>query len=276
MPGQKARIARGALAMSLVAIASGFAGYSLHPKSSSPAAAPAIETKVDRLPVAIPQQPVAALDRAAFLDAAGRAASDFAVDPTRPLAASLVGRQFTVRMPFGCSGPTPAGLEAQAYWRDEPARKSITVGARAQSWTDADWRSALDPKDLAETIEGFWIPRPWILDSRCPSPDGAADTPEGLAGAVGLARLSGSTAPRTERRSNRPYEVTRPAPTNGATPGPFVLVLTGRISGFEDGAAFRCLPAARQQRPACLAAVELASVKLETLENRELIAEWQN
>jgi hypothetical protein len=215
------------------------------------------------------------LDRAAFLAAAAEAASSFSTGRPQPGSTSIVGRQFRVRIPFGCYGPSPTGQEDQTYWRSDPRHRSITVGARPQVWTASPLRVAIDPLGTAEAIEGFWIPRPWITTDDCPrfarpSGDGRGPPSDPT---VGLVALYGKEAPRTQRRDGRPYEMTKSAPESG-TSGPYVLVLSGRVRGFADGAAFRCTLASPDQPPACLAAVEFSRVAIENQASGELLAEW--
>jgi hypothetical protein len=267
-------MARGAIAMALVALVAGVVGYSLHPRPPAETNAPAaVNAPAPIAPLPMPEAPPAALDRAGFLEAAAKAASDYAAGSAQPLAADLVGRQFELRIPFGCFGPAAAGAEGQTYWRDDRAHHAVTVGVRAQDWTAAPWRGALDPHAEAEAIEGFWIPRPWLFQDHCPRAGGAAAA--AAAGpTVGLAALYAKEGSRTERRGEKPYEITRPTADGAAPPGPFVLVLAGRIAGYDDGAAFRCLPTAPDQRPACLAGVEFTRVRIEAAKGGEVLGQW--
>ncbi|MBW8304335.1 MAG: hypothetical protein K0M78_10425, partial [Brevundimonas sp.] len=92
-----------------------------------------------------PEPPVrpAVLDRRELLSAVARAASDYASGATPEAADPLVGRQFDVRLAFGCDGaetpPADGAGDGLARWSWGPDRETIRL-----SLTPGDWvRSAL-------------------------------------------------------------------------------------------------------------------------------------
>jgi hypothetical protein len=275
MAGPNFTMARGWIAAALLGALAVLLAFTFWPRQPAPGPTPKPPARATNAPALPgPRTPPAALDRAGFLAATAQAASAFAAGKPAPELGSLIGRQFEVLIPFGCFGPSAEGREDQAYWRYNEAKGSITVGARAQQFGEAPWRGVLDPNRTAEAIEGFWVPRPWITTEDCPQASPAG--PRGLASSsrtVGLVALYRADTARTKRRDGRPYEVTRPI-GNGHALGPYVLVLSGRITGFPDASAFKCLSNSPDQPPTCVAAVEFGRIAIEVSANHEVLAEW--
>jgi hypothetical protein len=274
----KPTIARGVIAAALVAGVIGLVLFLSRPRPTTDDRTNAPAAQIVNAPASVLpnlQAPPAALDRAGFLAAAAEAADAYATGHAQSAAIPLIGRQFVVRIPFGCFGPSPSGQEDQAYWRSDPARRAITVGVRPQVWTSSPLRASIDPLGAAEAIEGFWLPRPWIRTDACPRfarPSGEPNAPRATP-TVGLAALYGKDAARTQRRDGRPYEITKAAP-DAQPPGPFVLVLSGRITGFPDGASFRCTTTSPDLPPVCVAGVDFSRIAIETQGAGETLAEW--
>jgi len=100
-------------------------------------------------------------------------------------------------------------------------------------------RAAPLPPDV-ETVEGFWLSRPWLTGEGCPKrrPVAPPATPTPVeAPSLGVAVFHDAESPRAARRGDRPYEavVKSPVGKTGA-PASFVFVIEGRITGFADGA----------------------------------------
>lgn len=134
------------------------------------------QAPIEELPVParLPPPPVAAapvlpLGRAELIDAAARAADAHA----RGAAVStedgkLVGRRFTLQLPFGCTGSAEADSEAPLRWSYDPAEGTLRVSVTPNVWTDAaPVRAAAQGIDY-EAAEGFWIERPWLRTADCP------------------------------------------------------------------------------------------------------------
>jgi hypothetical protein len=126
------------------------------------------------VPARLPSPPVAAapvlpLGRAELIDAAARAADAHA----RGAAVSsedskLVGRRFTLQLPFGCTGSADADSEAPLRWSYDPAEGTLRVSVTPNVWTDAAPVRAAAQGVEYEAAEGFWIERPWLRNADCP------------------------------------------------------------------------------------------------------------
>lgn len=211
-----------------------------------------------------------------LIAAAAAAASAFAAgEPGEP--AGLVGRRFRVRLAFGCNGPALDPGPAQAYYQVDAAAGTARLVARPAIWSDLPLvRAAPAPKDT-ETVEGFWIPRPWLTGDDCPKRRQVAPpaTPTPVeAPSLGLAMFHSADASRAVRRGDRPYEhVIKLAPEDAARAQTFALVLEGRVSGFADGAAIHCWSESADHRPICLYAVDIDRVAFETGDGT-VLADW--
>jgi hypothetical protein len=81
---------------------------------------------------------------------------------------SLDGRQFEFRIRFGCRGPATELRDRWLGWSYDAEEKRIRVRARPTLSKD-DPLVAQFSGDEFEAVEGFWIPRPWLLQSVCPA-----------------------------------------------------------------------------------------------------------
>ena len=186
-------------------------------------------------------------------------ASSASLSPRSPQAASsyvagevpsgsdpLVGRRIAVRLPFGCGGPKPAqagpaiadGVARATWGRD---RKSIQL-----SLTPGDWaESALIAGAGADVV--------WE----------AAVFPTGSS--------------RVGQRNGRAYSYSIRAegdqPLAPAADG-YRLVLEGRVVGFPGGRAIRCRTASPDQRPVCIAAIQLDRVAFESATG-DVLGQWR-
>lgn len=248
------------------------------------------ETAVDAAPTEAPPPavlaapplpaPIPTLTRSDLVAAAATAASAFAEG--RPLAAkdTLIGQRFVVRIPFGCTGPTLPGPSTPgvAGWSPTTDGKAIQLTLDPADWIAAPLFSAPDVAARWEAVEGFWIPRPWLAAETCP---GLALDPMQPPGAgspqtVGLAAVFERGGSRIGRRGGRAYTFTirssgedPPVPPGSG----YRLVLAGRIASFPDGRAFACRATGPDQRPVCVAAVELDRVAFEAED--KVLSEWR-
>ena len=229
--------------------------------------------------------PVAALGRAELVGAAAQAASAY-VEGTTPTGTDpLLGRSFAVRIPFGCSGPSVAGEGAEkglARWSWGPEQKTIEISLMPGDWTTSALMppSGGSPPPAWETVEGFWVPRPWLGSETCPKVAGdplqtlSAASPQTL----GIAAVFQSGGSRFGRRNGRAYSFTLRAQGDQPVSPPadgYRLVLEGRVVGFPNGRAIRCLASGPDQRPVCVAAVHLDKVAFEDAAGGVLSA-WQS
>jgi hypothetical protein len=234
-------------------------------------------------PAPQPPIPVAApvLTRGDLIAAAGVAASAYAGGaPPAAENRALVGRRFRLRIPFGCTGPLAPEEERSAFWSFGPERKTIRISVRPENWLDTALARELGGEETFDAVEGFWIPRPWLASEDCPARRGdplqtgpAPASPE----TVGLATFYDKGGSRLEQRRDRPYETVVPVPETGEAPVPegFRLILEGRIVGYPDGRAFRCLSAGENQRPVCVAGVQVETVAVEDPVAETVVAEWR-
>ncbi|MFN3582466.1 hypothetical protein [Phenylobacterium sp.] len=233
------------------------------PRPDAPAASPLLATPPP-------------LGRAGLLAAVGQTASATAAGAPYPGAVrALEGRRFALRLPFGCWGPGPA--EAGLGYTADAARGALRLTARPETWTDAPFAAPLTEGQEVESVEGFWLSRPWTTSEACPalSPaqlPGTAPSPETL----GLAQVFAEGGSRLLRRGGRPYEATVKL-AEGEVPGVggYRLVLEGRLAGGPDHRPIVCRSDHPDRRPTCMARVELDRVAFEDAGGRTL-AEWRS
>lgn len=244
---------------------------------SSPAPPPAAVEAPPPVVAAPPAKAAPAVASRADLIRAAAAAADAYASGISSNGADLVGRQFAVRLAFGCAGPVADPGPAQAYYQVDAKARSLRLVARPSIWTDLPLVRAAPAPTGTETVEGFWIPRPWLTGDQCPKRREVAPpaTPTPVEQpSLGLAVLHGQDASRTDRRGQRPYEHVVKLPPEGAGQGRvFELVLEGRISGFADGSALHCWSESAEHRPVCLYAVELDRVAFEGADGA-VLADW--
>ena len=138
---------------------------------------------------------------------------------TPPRSASSTAARSRSGIRFGCTGDVNAP-KAFSVAFDE-ADRTLRIRA-APNLTRDDPAVAAIAGDAVEAVEGFWLPRPWLLADGCPalpSPsqlapadaEAAADTPPAAVAPaatqrIGIARFFTKTDFRTGRRDQRPYE----------------------------------------------------------------------
>lgn len=244
--------------------------------------------------------PVAALGRSDLIGILSRAASAHAAGEPNP-GETLTGRRFVVRLPFGCEGPDETAappVPGLARWRRISEGRDIELRLEPADWLAAP--PAGEPAVLAEAwagVEGFWIARPWLMLETCPPepnppprmdpapiPAGEAAPPPPLRVVMadrptaGLAAYTPQGASRIGRREGRPYvHVVRgeaDAPASRPSRGWRVL-LEGRVGAFPDGRSVRCRAEGPEQRPVCVAAVQVDKVAFEEAPGGRRLAEWR-
>ena len=231
----------------------------------------AVPTLIEKLPL-----PPPALGRDALLGAAAVAANAYAAGAPAPAGnATLVGRAFTLRLPFGCA----AAADPVATWTYNVERKTVKFSAQPNLWGKAPWVRTLAGDTPFDAVEGFWVQRPWTQSKACPAApadavDPAAPAPKET---LGLAQFFAPGASRTRQRGTRPYEFTRKYEGEGTPPGhEYQLVLSGRLAAFADGQPVRCWSESSWLRPRCLIAAELTRVAFEDPAIGETLAEWRD
>ncbi len=250
---------------------------------------PPVETPRAEVPPPTPSAPVvtiappAALDRAGLLAAMDAAASAHASGQGTG-DASLVGRRFLVRQAFGCAqapldDPQAAGPEGIGQVTRNVDGRSLKL-----SLTPGDWAgSAMIPSEAEggwEVVEGLWLTRPWMRTEGCPGAEtsvATGDQPaEPARQTMGLASVFEAEGSRVGRRNGRAFEHTARAEGDQAVVPPpqgFRLVLEGRLAAFPDGRAIRCRSARPDERPVCIAAVQIGRVAFEDASGTTL-SDW--
>ncbi|HEU0161192.1 MAG TPA: hypothetical protein VFQ69_02210 [Rhizomicrobium sp.] len=247
-----------------------------------PPAAPASPPVVREARPEVPPPPAApasppVLARADLLEAARTAAGAFA-EQNRLDGASdaLIGRRFSIRIPFGC-GVVPGPL-SQASAVVDGARRTVTLSARPALWTALPL-FASPPLDDVEAVEGFWIPRPWAGSDACPPqvryPVPVTPTPPS-ARTVGLAQVFTGADSRLGRHAERPYEFTRKLSADDADllDRSYRLLLEGVVTGYGDGHALRCWMESPEHQPICVFGVTFSRVAFEDGTTGDVLAKW--
>jgi hypothetical protein len=250
------------------------------------AAAPAGQTSEPsarrQLPVANPP-----LDREALLLEVVRAASAAATGMDRAEEdRQLDGKQFELRLRFGCPGD-PTGGDESRNWSLDEAQRVLRIEIKPELVSDAPLvKDILD--SAFEAAEGFWIRRPWLLQAAClrsqaapPESGGEADaetpatpTPDAPPVRLGLVQFFTSDEGRTHRRGNRPYQATESLAV-GEQPSSagYDLVIRGRLQSLPDGRVIACTSSGSGQ-PSCIVSARFEEVSLERADTAELLAEW--
>lgn len=236
--------------------------------------------------VPLPKPP---MDRAALLQAVAQARSAAAAGADDSQAQrGLDGKQFELRIRFGCAGAAAKLDDASLGWTYNADKRVLRISATSTLNGDDPVIAQLDAKDV-EAVEGFWIPRPWMLRAACPAvpaaPAAAADkdvsqpksaVPEPAAAKVGIAQFFTASDSRTTRRDHRPYAATKTldAATTQVGATGFDLVLEGRLRPGPGGRVILCKSAAVDRPPDCIVSARIDRVRFERPDTGETIAEW--
>ncbi len=251
----------------------------------------AIDNAVTNPPI-VPR-PAPSLDRAGLLAAVAQAASAAAAGAGVPAdLRALDGRQFEVRIRFGCRGPSTAATTNWLTWSYDSETRTIEVEARPTISAGEPVVATIGAENF-EAVEGFWIPRPWLLQPVCPAtaavqaaeqepPQTDADSdaeartePLPVGPRVGIAQFFTETDSRTGRRDNRPYEARHVLDEGQAISSQgFNLVLSGRLRAFPGRGVIECSAIDGDTAPDCIVGAEFQRVWIEQPESGEVIADW--
>lgn len=232
------------------------------------------------------------LSRRELLLAAGEAASDFAAGvDDRERQRELDGRPFSFAIRL-CEGDAGGASYRSSF--DEESRV-LRLEVRPDINAGSPLLEQLSGSAI-EAVEGFWIRRPWLLGPACPTlapaalaaerpePGPAAGpsiegtqrpaerTPEPPLPRVGIAEFHDQASDRSNRRGNRPYEITRRLP-EGTRAGPVDLLIQGRLRALPAGRAIVCTGGSADTPPTCIISVRIDSVSLRQ-PGGEVLAEW--
>ncbi|MBS0411096.1 MAG: hypothetical protein JSR86_14350 [Proteobacteria bacterium] len=221
------------------------------------------------------------LGRQDLITAADAAAVAYAANlPSPSVNEALVGRNFKVRIPFGCDGPQIGPGPAQAHYEVGEAGLSDRLIAQPSEWSSLPVLQGTADAARAESVEGFWIPRPWTYLDTCPprrdNPLPATPTPP-ASQTLGLAQFFTKGSARAARHAGAPYQAVWTPKANAKAESAaqsFDLVLEGQITGYADGRAVRCWSESVDHRPICIFAVSLSRVAFEDAAGHR-VAEWR-
>lgn len=260
------------------------------------------ETENTAATMNLPSVPVPepAIDRASLLAAVAEAASTTAGGGELPEALrQLDGRQFEFRIRFGCRGPANDLADQWLGWSFDPEERTLRVRAKPTISMDEPLISGIAGEQF-EAVEGFWIPRPWLLQPVCPvgaavrpaeaapaaeapsaQSDGPNSEPERVedpvpaAPRIGIAQFFTSTDARTQRRDTRPYQAVKTLPEGAPISSQgFNLVLSGRLRALPGRGVIACTARNAQSPPECIVSAEFDRVWMERPADGEVLAEW--
>lgn len=277
------RASRLALTAGIVAVAVvGGGGFLLGRHSTTSAPAAVTRAVVAPVPRPTPTANTARmLGRADLLALAAEAADAAASGESIPASVrDAAGKPFEIWLPFGCEGPADAESNAPMRWRYDDATGALRVNVTPVTWSPDEWWKT-DTTPQAETIEGFWIPRPWTQSEECPSSQ-ASTAPLGaepitLSGqTLAIGQAFGTDSTRQGRRDGKAYaSVLRMARTAVDGSRGLTLRLAGRIGADTKGNALTCRqPGGADQRPVCLILVSLEEVAIAEPVSKKLLATW--
>lgn len=265
----------GAVIAALVVGGGGFMlGRSTLERDPETIAAPAAQPT----PLAEPE-PIEAsvLGRARLLELATAAADVAAGGRAHPELAKAEGRRFELRLPFGCDGPADAGSASDLRWRYDQASGSLRIHIAPALWPAGDWWPSDDPTHI-ESIQGFWVDRPWTSSEACPAKADAA-AGSGIKPplrTLALGQIFGAEASRAGRRDGQPYEAIVRIPQEELdTSKGFRMRISGRIAPIKDTGPVHCRQSPDPSNPpVCLLSVVMDEIAVENAADGETLATW--
>ena len=272
----------GRIAPLAVVLSIALAGGCDRKDAAAPDRPPNESSALRQLPVAEPP-----LDREALLLAVVRAASAAATGADRADSdRELAGKRFELRLRFGCPDD-PTGDDATRNWSVDEERRVVRIEIKPEIVNDTPLVQEYLGSGF-EAAEGFWIRRPWLLQTACLGTDDAppasddqgvreAPAPSTLdepAARVGLVQFFTSDEGRTHRRDSRPYRTTKTlAEQERPSAAGYDLVIRGRLQSLPDGRVISCASSGSRQ-PSCIVSARFEEVALERADTGELLAEW--
>ena len=277
------RASRLALTAGVLAImVVGGGGFLLGQRSSQERQTP--ETPVAVAPAPSPSPTIGAtrvLGRADILALAAEAADATARGDAMPASVrDSVGKPFTLSLPFGCDGPADADSKTAMRWRYDDAAGALRLDVFPITWSPSEWFAG-DAASNAETIEGFWIARPWTRSEACPAsrtpavPMGAE--PVTLAGqTVAIGQVFGAGGARQGRRDGKAYSsVLRMDRADFDGRQGLALRLSGRLGSGSNDLPVACRqPGGAEQRPVCMVFVVLDELAIADPVTDKALATW--
>ncbi len=243
-----------------------------------------------RQPLPIVEAP---FNRTRLLFTVARAASSHSVgvDDTE-VQRTLDGKRFEVRLRFGCDGQGPG--RGDHAWSVDPDGQTLRVRVVPTLSLNEELIRSVAGKD-AEAAEGFWLPRPWLLNAACPAAQPSLrggvtepqitndteqvlpppDLPAPAAQRIGIVQFFAPEDSRTGRRMDRPFESVKQLKDADQIGGQgFNLVLAGRLRARGDGRVILCVGNGRDRPPDCVVSADFDRVWIEQPEDKAVVAEW--
>lgn len=210
------------------------------------------------------------LQRADLIRLASAAADAAAGGPK--LEDDLAGRRFVIRIPFGCGGPA-ADAEAPFGWSYDREQQTLRVRVTPQQWAEVPWVAGRLQQREVESVEGFWLPRPWTRSEACPAQQQAS--PGERASSLGIAHFFAAGSSRVGR--GEALELVERIPPEELRAGAgFLLLLEGRVARVPGGEeTVLCHSTGAYERPICLVAAEFDRVAIENPATQQTLAQWQ-
>jgi len=220
------------------------------------------------------------LGRADLIRLAAAAADDASGgSAVHPDLGRIDGRRFELRLPFGCYGPDAETSDTAMGWQYDASDNALRLRVEPSSWTAQQWLSG-DTAVGVDTIEGFWIIRPWTSSETCPvEKQRAARSEEPVTlerQTLALGQIFYSDGARAGRRDGEPFEATvRISEDRLEVSGGLTLRISGRISAAPGAAPIHCRqPEPAEQRPLCLVSAVLDELAIENPASQKTLAIW--
>lgn len=239
---------------------------------------PVTITPAVRLSDGVEARELPPLTRGDLIREAFAAADRFSAHTVEKAGDPILGRNFLVKIAFGCSAPRLEEGTEQATTLYDPVNRTLRVLARRVDWSKVPELQTVIEKFAIEKIEGFWIPKPWTSIADCQSEKLQIDpsaTRVIEAQTLGLAELFDKDASRIGQRNDRPYEIVRKTTDLSLLSNSYRLVLSGRITGFPSGQATHCWSVSQDRRPICLFGVQFDRVAIEEVQTGDILMTWE-
>lgn len=220
-------------------------------------------------PAAVPD---VLLQRADLIRLASGAADAAAGGPA--VSDQMAGRRFVIRIPFGCAGPSE-NSETPLGWSYDAEEQRLRVRVTPQQWIEMPWVAGRLEGREVESVEGFWMPRPWTRSEACPAEPPAESGQR--SSSLGIAQFFGPESSRVGQRRGRALQTVERLSPDELRPGAgFHLLLEGRIAQIPGGGStVLCHATGAYDRPTCLIAAEFDRVAIENPATQRVLAQWQ-
>ena len=128
----------------------------------------------------------------------------------------------------------------------------------------------------ADAVEGFWMRRPWLLATGCPSGHSPLSTQTASEQRVGIAQAF-AVGQQDGRRNGQPYEAAKVLPA-GAEPSRqgYDLVVSGKLRKLQDGRVIACRVMSADVPPECIVSAQFDRVRIETPDAKTVVADWKS